>query len=283
MNLLSRENLRIVQVEDSDDYARITASILQRAGFRQPVVRFGSGSEALEYLWEVEASRAPHLILLDLKMPGIGGIEMLRWLRLNYCEPDVAIYILTTSDDPHDRKLAACYGANEYLLKSTAPRRLLEVLDAQMDQYNHRRLHEIRKLQDDLAELALLSESTDEMIVLTDTEGRIEWVNEPFTHMCGFSLHELRGQKPSQMLRGPATDPAVVDRLRETIASAGECECEIVNYTKSGKPYRVSISMGPVISGGCVDGFLAVERDITDKAQLPPPPVRFELEPSSGR
>jgi len=279
MNLLSRESLRIVQVEDSDEFALITDAILRRAGFMQPVVRFNRASDALEYLWKVEARLAPHLILLDLKMPGIGGLEMLRWLRLNYCEPNVAIYILTTSNAREDRWQAAKFGANEYLLKTTVNTRLIEVLDAQIDQYNHRRLHEMRQLREGLAEFALLSEFTDEMVVLTDAEGRVEWVNEPFSRLCGFSLHELRGRKPGQMLRGPATDAAAVKRLHDAISGAGRCECEVINYKKDGSPYRVAISLGPIVKeDGALEGFLAVERDISDQAAMPPPPVRFEEE-----
>ena len=54
-----------------------------------------------------------------------------------------------------------------------------------------------------------------EALVVTNAAGLLEWVNPAFTDMCGYTLDELRGRKPGQLLQGPGTDPAAVNRQLE--------------------------------------------------------------------
>ncbi len=105
-----------------------------------------------------------------------------------------------------------------------------------------------------------------ESLVVTDKEGRIEWVNDAFTRMCGYTLDELRGQKPGSMLQGERTDRSAVARLRESIHARRPVVEELVNYTKEGEPYWVSISITPVFDNEhefC--RFVAVERELVGR------------------
>ncbi len=113
------------------------------------------------------------------------------------------------------------------------------------------------------AELALMGEHAEDMVVLTDAEGHVEWVNDAFVRTCGYTREELRGQKPGPLLQGPASDRAAIELLHAAFHSARPCECRIINYKKDGTPYPVFISVGPVYSGGRLEGFLAVERDLS--------------------
>src|ERR1700689_5425997 len=97
---LARDSLRIVHVDDDHDFAALSARCLKRAGFNQPVVRCTDGVLALHYFSMIEPEFAPHVILLDLNMPLMDGLEVLHWIRKKYNTPDVAIYLLTSSEDP---------------------------------------------------------------------------------------------------------------------------------------------------------------------------------------
>jgi PAS domain S-box-containing protein len=83
--------------------------------------------------------------------------------------------------------------------------------------------------------------------VRTDAAGLIEWVNEDFTAMCGYELAELRGRKPSALLQGAATDPHAIAALRSGIRQAQPVEAELINYHKNGTPYRVHVSITPIL------------------------------------
>ena len=90
MELLARNSLRIVHVEDDNDFAQLSEIFLKRAGFEQPIVRCNNGIRALRYFSMIELAQAPHIILLDLHMPHLNGLEVLHWLRHSYSEPGTA-------------------------------------------------------------------------------------------------------------------------------------------------------------------------------------------------
>jgi CheY-like chemotaxis protein len=177
MNLLEKESLRIVHVEDNDDFAILTDLFLKRAGFNQPITRLSCGTMAVDYLSRIEVERAPHVILLDLHMPHMNGLEVLHWLRHSYSERDVAVYLLTSSDDLEDMRQAAAVGVTEYLFKTPVFDELIQKLDQLIAVRNHKRLEEVIKMQESMAEFALMGEHTAEMVVLTDIEEAVLVVN----------------------------------------------------------------------------------------------------------
>jgi PAS domain S-box-containing protein len=115
---------------------------------------------------------------------------------------------------------------------------------------------------------ALLHVRTAEAMVIADEHGRVEWFNQEFTSMCGYSVEELRGKKPGAVLQGKATDPAAVANLREAILQARPCIQEIVNYHKNGEPYWVAISLVPILDpSGKPRCFLALEQRLDRPVQ----------------
>lgn len=98
-------------------------------------------------------------------------------------------------------------------------------------------------------------------IVVTGNDGRVIWVNEAFTRMCGYTLAELKGRKPGSMLQGSQTDPSDIACLREAVHKQETCTRSIVNYHKDGSPYKVNIRLMPLRDGNDeFQGFMAVEQ-----------------------
>ncbi len=118
MKSLTRDSIRIVHVEDDNDFAELSAWGLRRAGFSQPVVRCKDGLRARDYFSTIDEQAMPDVILLDLHMPGMNGLEVLSWIRENYRERDVTVVLLTSSQDPKHQRQAAAGGATAYLLKA---------------------------------------------------------------------------------------------------------------------------------------------------------------------
>ena len=142
MKPLARGSLRILHVEDDDDFAELSARGLKRAGFEQPVVRCNDGLLALHYFSKMEPQSAPHVVLLDLHLPGMNGLEVLHWIRQNYTEHDVAVYLLTSSENPEHQLQAAKDGATDYLLKNTLVDKLVQKLDCLIGMSNNQHLDE---------------------------------------------------------------------------------------------------------------------------------------------
>jgi DNA-binding response OmpR family regulator len=129
MELLAREGLRIVQVEDDCDFAHLSKRFLKRAGFNRPIVHWDDGLPAIRYFLTIEPELAPDAVLLDLHLPRMNGLEVLRWLRQKYRECDIAVYMLSSSDEPLSRQQAAAIGVTEFFTKSSSFDQLIEALD----------------------------------------------------------------------------------------------------------------------------------------------------------
>lgn len=100
-------------------------------------------------------------------------------------------------------------------------------------------------------------------IVVTGSDGRVEWVNAAFTAMCGYGLEECKGRKPGQLLQGPETDPACVQRMREAVRERRACREVLVNYHKTGARYRVDVTIAPILDDeGQPLWFVARELDL---------------------
>jgi PAS domain S-box-containing protein len=106
-------------------------------------------------------------------------------------------------------------------------------------------------------------------LVVTDAEGRVEWINPAFTAMCGYSLEEIRGRKPGHLLQGPATDPAAVERIRAALRDRRPCREALVNYHKDGTRYRADVRISPVLDDDAQPlWFVARERRLPDDAAV---------------
>ncbi len=101
-------------------------------------------------------------------------------------------------------------------------------------------------------------------ILITDSDGRVLWANPGFLKLTEYSLPELLGKKPGHLLQGTGSDPAIVTRIQQYIANAESFEAELLNYTKSGKPYTVYLKVDPVFDAdGSLQYFIGFQTDVT--------------------
>jgi len=102
-------------------------------------------------------------------------------------------------------------------------------------------------------------------IVITDPDGRIEWVNPEFTRMTGFSLEDVRGQTP-RVLKSGLHDPSFYAALWRTIRKGRVWRGEMVNRRKDGTLYHEEQSITPTFGDdGRLLHFVAIKQDISDR------------------
>lgn len=113
--------------------------------------------------------------------------------------------------------------------------------------------------------LSLVANRTDNSVLICDPEGRTEYANAGFSKLTGYSAEEMIGQKPGALLQGKNTDPGTVGRIRQKLASK-EPFCEqILNYTKTGEPYWISLSINPIFDDrGRLCRFVSVQANVTE-------------------
>ncbi|MDP3884233.1 ATP-binding protein [Hydrogenophaga sp.] len=105
------------------------------------------------------------------------------------------------------------------------------------------------------------------MVVVTDRERRIKWVNATYTRVTGWSLSECVGKRPSELLHGPQTSSAELLRLAALMRQGlSVSDFELVNHKKSGEPYHVALNIEPVRdANGEVCAYLSIQSDITER------------------
>lgn len=113
----------ILLAEDSPDDVEMTVRALRGASISNEIVVARDGVEALEYLFctgphaDRDPCEAPAVILLDLKMPRVDGLEVLERLRGDERTKLTPVVILTTSDEEADRLAGYELGVNSYIRK----------------------------------------------------------------------------------------------------------------------------------------------------------------------
>ncbi len=113
----------ILLIEDNPDDVELTLHAFQKNHMANDVVVAGDGAEGLDYLFGTgkhagrNADDAPALILLDLQLPKIGGLEVLRKVREDERTKRIPVVILTTSDEEDDVINGYDRGCNSYMRK----------------------------------------------------------------------------------------------------------------------------------------------------------------------
>ncbi len=100
-------------------------------------------------------------------------------------------------------------------------------------------------------------------VVLTTATGAVEWCNEAFERMTGYTEQELLGLRLGQLLQGPETDCRETSRVRGCVKEGKAFQSELLNYAKDGRKYWVRIEAEPITDPDGTRHFLALETDIT--------------------
>jgi CheY-like chemotaxis protein len=108
--------ITIVLVEDDDGHARLVEINLRRAGVTNPVIRCADGASAVECLFGGGCS-GPLLILLDLNLPDMSGIDILQRLKADTKLRRAPVVVLTTSDDRAEVQRCYDLGCNIFITK----------------------------------------------------------------------------------------------------------------------------------------------------------------------
>ena len=111
----------IVLVEDSDEDAELTMRALKRQKLANNVRRLSDGQAAIDYFFGTPPDGTPpdlpRVVLLDLKLPMVNGLEILRRLKSDPRTHDVPVVVLTSSKEERDLEEAYRLGVNSYIVK----------------------------------------------------------------------------------------------------------------------------------------------------------------------
>jgi CheY-like chemotaxis protein len=131
-NHAESSRITLLIADDDDGHAELIQDLLREVGMSHPVVRCRDGQEVLDLLGgrgslQLESGQG-YVLLLDIRMPRVDGVQVLRQVKADARWRDIPTIMLTTTDDP--REIQTCYrlGCNCYIAKPIDFDRFAEVL-----------------------------------------------------------------------------------------------------------------------------------------------------------
>jgi DNA-binding response OmpR family regulator len=112
----------IIMIEDDEGHARLIERNIRRSGVNNDIIPFTNGTDAVRYLFGTDGTGVAHkdealLVLLDLNLPDMSGIDILRRVKENTHLRRAPVVVLTTTDDAEEIKRCYDLGCNVYITK----------------------------------------------------------------------------------------------------------------------------------------------------------------------
>lgn len=126
---------------------------------------------------------------------------------------------------------------------------------------------DIIEKEKEISRLSLVAKNTINGIIITGADRRIEWVNDSFTAMTGYTLQEAIGKFPTELLHGPQTDKTEEQLMKKSVSEGSSYSGEVLNYRKDGSPLWVQTTISPLSINGSIDKHVAIFLDISERKQ----------------
>jgi DNA-binding response OmpR family regulator len=185
----------VLVVDDEPTIAEVVSRYLERAGYRTRIA--GDGAQALQAV----ADRRPDLVVLDLMLPGIDGLEVMRRLREQERER-IALILLTAKGEESDRVIGLRLGADDYVVKPFSPAELVARVDAVLRRVDTSSTHEApielsnmtidpasRRLLVDGSEVQLTQREFDVLLFLARHPGQVFSRNQLMDAIWQYSFY----------------------------------------------------------------------------------------------
>ncbi len=131
-----------------------------------------------------------------------------------------------------------------------------------------RDISERRLAEENIRKLSKAVEQSPAAVIVTDTKGRIEYVNPAFSRMTGYSFEEIHGMNPRVLQSGKVTKETY-STLWDTISSGKSWHGEFCNRRKDGSLYWTQVIISPIFdSEGNITHYMGIQDDITEKREL---------------
>jgi len=263
------DNLVLLTIDDEESVRSSVAAFFEDCGFT--VIQGCDGREGID---KINILR-PDIIITDLRMPNVDGMEVVDAVKK--IDDNLPIIVLSGTGVLADAVEALRRGAWDYLSKPVVDlvelelvvARCLERAELVRENRDYRDGLEllVKTRTTKLRKLSAAVEQSANSVVITDSDGVIEYVNPKFTVISGYSSEEAVGQKPS-ILKSGRQPGSCYDELWKTISSGKEWRGEFCNKTRDGREYWEQSSIAPVKDeAGIVTNYIAIKEDITERKQ----------------
>ena len=238
----------VLVVDDNTTIRALVTGIVEKAGHTTMTAADGNSGIELINAHQID------LLLLDVNMPGKNGIEVLSYLRDHHL--NIPVIMISGSSDIEQAVQALKMGAYDFLVKPVNPDKLTVTVKNALAEA------ELRK------NLKLFSSAISQnplSIIITDPNGIIQYTNEAFTTISGYSQIEVLGRNMNTLKSGKQSKSFYKD-LWETIRAGKIWYGEIVNKKKNGELFFEHATISPITgSNNKISHFIGIKQDITEQ------------------
>ncbi len=117
----------------------------------------------------------------------------------------------------------------------------------------------------EMKKLSQVASQTTNGVMITDIDGKIDWVNDGFTRISGYTANEVKGKIPGEMFFGENSSPITIAQIRKAFNNREKFEAEFITYTRAGAEIWIAMSCSPICEAGKFNGFMAIASEITDR------------------
>ena len=205
----------------------------------------------------------PDIILSDYNLPTFNGMKALS-LRKEIA-PHTPFILVTGTNNEETAVECMKAGADDYIIKENL-KRLGQAFMAALEKKALAQSN--RNALEKLSILSRAVEQNPALIVITNREGKIEYVNPRFTEITGYSLNEIIG-RTSRILRKDNHNRELSQSVWETLLAGKEWKGEFYNKKKNGEHYWENAHISPLLNdAGEITHFVGIIEDITEKRQM---------------
>lgn len=253
-----------VVVDDSASAVALMVQLLESITGCKPV-GFTDPAAALQWCRDNPVD----LVVADYEMPSVDGLALIRQLRELRSLEAVPMVMVTSTTDRDVRYVALQVGATDFLTKPVdrvefvaRMRNMLESRQA------HKRLAELSQwLTDEVRKVSLVVRQSPVSVMITDLQGRIEYVNPKFVETTGYAPEDVIGRTPS-VLRSGFTTPETYGDLWASISAGREWRGTFQNRRKDGSLFWEAVLVSPIRDAeGRMTHYVAIKEDITLRKQ----------------
>ena len=257
---------------------------LTDAGYRCAVA--SDGNTAIERVARIK----PGVILLDVKMPGMDGFEVCRWLKQNETTRDIPVIFLTVLDDIESKRLGFGAGGVDYITKPVQKEELLARVGTHLENYlyknkleqaNKRLSEEIDRHTETGENLRITLNSIGDGVIATDTKGCIVRMNPVAEELTGWQFKAANGKPLTKVFNivNARTGEKADNPVKKVIKSGKIVRLanHIKLIAKDGAEYQIADSAAPIQNiEGNVTGVVLIFRDVSEARYLSLAEASFE-------
>lgn len=219
---------------------------------------------------ELAVKKLPDIILLDWMMPGQSGIESLQYLKSQEKTKEIPVLMVTGLTSSDNLKEAFDFGAVDYIHKPIDKIELLaRVKSALLLSRSYKEIKkqnvEIEKQNHQLEKLSLVASKTINGVIIAGADGEIEWLNDGYTRMFGYTLSEYKEKFGNNLVKG-TLNPDFKALLQNCISKKKPVIYEGLIYKKDETKLWISSTITPILDNNKdIKNIVVIDTDITDR------------------